>query len=108
MGAIFAELNLQLLSAKILTEGEQVLDIFHILNQHGQPLADENLCRELEQAVIEGLTEQVKARSEEHTSELQSRPHLVCRLLLEKKNKHTPIEHGPPTTGDRCTTRPGT
>src|SRR5690625_6894260 len=29
------------------------------------------------------------ARSEEHTSELQSRGHLVCRLLLEKKNKHT-------------------
>jgi len=28
-------------------------------------------------------------RSEEHTSELQSRLHLVCRLLLEKKNKHT-------------------
>src|SRR3989442_10754675 len=26
-------------------------------------------------------------RSEEHTSELQSRPHLVCRLLLEKKNQ---------------------
>src|SRR3989442_7350514 len=25
-------------------------------------------------------------RSEEHTSELQSRPHIVCRLLLEKKN----------------------
>src|SRR2546429_4927404 len=28
------------------------------------------------------------ARSEEHTSELQSRLHLVCRLLLEKKKKH--------------------
>src|SRR5690554_7543673 len=27
-----------------------------------------------------------EARSEEHTSELQSRPHLVCRLLLEKEN----------------------
>src|SRR5690554_7028777 len=27
-----------------------------------------------------------QSRSEEHTSELQSRPHLVCRLLLEKKN----------------------
>src|SRR2546422_1367185 len=27
-------------------------------------------------------------RSEEHTSELQSRLHLVCRLLLEKKNDH--------------------
>src|SRR5690554_7630712 len=28
---------------------------------------------------------QARPRSEEHTSELQSRPHLVCRLLLEKK-----------------------
>src|SRR3712207_7736965 len=28
------------------------------------------------------------ARSEEHTSELQSRQYLVCRLLLEKKNKN--------------------
>src|SRR3712207_8979619 len=28
-------------------------------------------------------------RSEEHTSELQSRQYLVCRLLLEKKNTHT-------------------
>src|SRR2546429_10019874 len=28
-------------------------------------------------------------RSEEHTSELQSRLHLVCRLLLEKKNNRT-------------------
>src|SRR2546429_6347452 len=30
------------------------------------------------------------SRSEEHTSELQSRLHLVCRLLLEKKTKITP------------------
>src|SRR2546422_1873122 len=29
-----------------------------------------------------------KPRSEEHTSELQSRLHLVCRLLLEKKKSH--------------------
>src|SRR5690554_6086425 len=29
-----------------------------------------------------------RVRSEEHTSELQSRPHLVCRLLLEKKKHH--------------------
>src|SRR5690554_7694957 len=28
-----------------------------------------------------------EGRSEEHTSELQSRPHLVCRLLLEKKKQ---------------------
>lgn len=63
MGAIFAELNIQILSAKILTEGEQVLDIFHILNQEGLPLADEQLCLALEQAVIKGLTEQVEAQS---------------------------------------------
>src|SRR3712207_8405161 len=31
------------------------------------------------------LVRQVEARSEEHTSELQSRQYLVCRLLLEKK-----------------------
>src|SRR2546429_4593164 len=30
-------------------------------------------------------------RSEEHTSELQSRLHLVCRLLLEKKKNSTPV-----------------
>src|SRR5258707_9003908 len=32
------------------------------------------------------------ARSEEHTSELQSRQYLVCRLLLEKKKKKTTIK----------------
>src|SRR2546427_4323420 len=31
----------------------------------------------------------LSARSEEHTSELQSQSNLVCRLLLEKKNKDT-------------------
>src|SRR5436305_6161052 len=31
------------------------------------------------------------SRSEEHTSELQSRPHLVCRLLLEKKKTVTTV-----------------
>src|SRR2546422_7549407 len=40
------------------------------------------------------------ARSEEHTSELQSRLHLVCRLLLEKKNEtrsHTNVARLPVT-----------
>src|SRR2546422_2147370 len=32
-----------------------------------------------------------RTRSEEHTSELQSRLHLVCRLLLEKKKKRQPL-----------------
>src|SRR5437899_8074156 len=36
-----------------------------------------------------------RGRSEEHTSELQSLRHLVCRLLLEKKKKNTDNERAP-------------
>src|SRR3712207_8314181 len=39
------------------------------------------------QVAIELLPPDPALRSEEHTSELQSRQYLVCRLLLEKKNK---------------------
>src|SRR5690348_17661208 len=39
------------------------------------------------------------ARSEEHTSELQSPVHLVCRLLLEKKKAGSCAKAGPNTTG---------
>src|SRR3712207_8525056 len=39
-------------------------------------------------------TEYVRQRSEEHTSELQSRQYLVCRLLLEKKNQARPASAG--------------
>src|SRR2546427_5156134 len=38
----------------------------------------------------------VKARSEEHTSELQSQSNLVCRLLLEKKKKTKTTTRPPP------------
>src|SRR3989442_11143218 len=40
-------------------------------------------------AILLGAEGVRRERSEEHTSELQSRPHLVCRLLLEKKKKAT-------------------
>src|SRR5215208_7355936 len=43
------------------------------------------------------------ARSEEHTSELQSRGHLVCRLLLEKKN--TTLYHAYPLKKQKSTTK---
>src|SRR3712207_8972887 len=45
-----------------------------------------SLVRQAQRA--EARFDQVLARSEEHTSELQSRQYLVCRLLLEKKNKN--------------------
>src|SRR3712207_8287978 len=42
-------------------------------------------ARVVEEVVVR---KEVEERSEEHTSELQSRQYLVCRLLLEKKNKY--------------------
>src|SRR2546422_4087360 len=47
-------------------------------------------------ASCRGSPSSSRPRSEEHTSELQSRLHLVCRLLLEKKKKH--YARPPPTS----------
>src|SRR2546422_5096235 len=44
-------------------------------------------------------------RSEEHTSELQSRLHLVCRLLLEKKKKKTPYYYKTQKKSDAIVTQ---
>src|SRR5690554_7389421 len=52
--------------------------------QLGKTLA---LSPDRQEQFFGGLPSHVNMRSEEHTSELQSRPHLVCRLLLEKKKK---------------------
>src|SRR3712207_7663514 len=52
-----------------------------VLLHRGEPLG----------AYVEGVVDlpfRQRQRSEEHTSELQSRQYLVCRLLLEKKKKH--------------------
>src|SRR2546429_7212072 len=46
-------------------------------------------ARRPHRATARGATRYCRARSEEHTSELQSRLHLVCRLLLEKKKPNT-------------------
>src|SRR5689334_23612184 len=55
--------------------------------------SDRIKANELRDAVIKAVVTPVLAdagfRSEEHTSELQSQFHLVCRLLLEKKKKKT-------------------
>src|SRR3712207_6917687 len=44
----------------------------------------------LENNFMRAMLTPTNGRSEEHTSELQSRQYLVCRLLLEKKKKNTP------------------
>src|SRR5258707_4082720 len=48
-----------------------------------------------------GLVNRVVPRSEEHTSELQSRQYLVCRLLLEKKKQNIEYDHSPLATRGR-------
>src|SRR3712207_8873756 len=49
-------------------------------------LSNEEVAVNIIQAAAGAITESdIKLRSEEHTSELQSRQYLVCRLLLEKK-----------------------
>src|SRR5690625_6355679 len=55
----------------------------------GKKIAD-GLSFDINPTSREMLTELLE-RSEEHTSELQSRGHLVCRLLLEKKKKQNTI-----------------
>src|SRR5206468_12585784 len=60
----------------------------HGIHVEGQALLGEGF--DLGRATVESVVEQAGAnllRSEEHTSELQSRSDLVCRLLLEKKKK---------------------
>src|SRR5690554_3751201 len=69
------------------------------LRKYGRSLMEHqhpNYCIDIEEyfeeisIVLRQIHEASKERSEEHTSELQSRPHLVCRLLLEKKKKPRP------------------
>src|SRR5690625_6149874 len=68
-------------------DGKSNREIGRRLERHHQTIANE---------LKRGTTTQLKtgrqpyrARSEEHTSELQSRGHLVCRLLLENKNNRS-------------------
>src|SRR5215216_3212937 len=55
-------------------------------------------CRPVPCGVGAGNGVEPRGRSEEHTSELQSPDHLVCRLLLEKKKTHIIYVIGPDTT----------
>src|SRR3712207_8614285 len=65
---------------------EQILDRYHLrtrcLRIHLRTGEHEQRARDLVEARA-----RARDRSEEHTSELQSRQYLVCRLLLEKKTK---------------------
>src|SRR3712207_7858649 len=77
----------------------------YVVEHHTRPFADaigrltaedqrqlDVLRRRQRREEVQGLEDERHPRSEEHTSELQSRQYLVCRLLLEKK-KITNVKH---------------
>src|SRR5207253_10669090 len=74
-GFVPSILDLSLIDRVVQVTDEEALDTARRLSR--------------EEGILSGIScgaAVAAARSEEHTSELQSRGHLVCRLLLEKKN----------------------
>src|SRR3712207_7244867 len=54
-----------------------------VVPEHGVPVLE----------IVDELLHRRPVRSEEHTSELQSRQYLVCRLLLEKKKPYSSVQY---------------
>src|SRR3989442_4516910 len=83
-GAIVDKLEpMQFMSGeRMIAEGDEG-DAMYLISRGGGRVVKEIDGQEV---VLDELGEGEFFRSEEHTSELQSRPHLVCRLLLAKKN----------------------
>src|SRR5690625_6174650 len=75
--------NILLLSEQNETESDRLINAIFALNTAIKSKWSDRQ-KEIIKAYLENNENQ---RSEEHTSELQSRGHLVCRLLLEKKKK---------------------
>src|SRR2546430_11257550 len=77
-------------------ELERILREKSVLEERVAALGEQvSAYRERERAMNEALVaaQQLRERSEEHTSELQSQSNLVCRLLLEKKKKNRTINY---------------
>src|SRR5690554_3525916 len=70
------------LGIDMVKPGVRLGDIGHAIQQHAESNHYSVVREYCGHGIGKGFHEE---RSEEHTSELQSRPHLVCRLLLEKK-----------------------
>src|SRR3712207_7865529 len=76
----------------ILTVDGQAREVRTYAGTVGEVLEDEGLQTQSHDVVLPDAAAPVgDGRSEEHTSELQSRQYLVCRLLLEKKKKNKTI-----------------
>src|SRR6266498_5929600 len=62
-------------------------EIYTLSLHDALPISPPSPNDEFDGSSLDGCRWTTVVRSEEHTSELQSRPHLVCRLLLETKKK---------------------
>src|SRR5690554_7139238 len=89
-----------LLAVKLIQEAGVEVEAVHFLQPFLPPEVEKKQVKQVKRLIAQTgarlhlvrldedylrILESPKHRSEEHTSELQSRPHLVCRLLLEKK-----------------------
>ncbi len=63
MGKLFMDYDLSLETAKIMTEVERIDDIFYLTDKNGDPISDPEFCRELQQAVINALSDQVELQA---------------------------------------------
>src|SRR3712207_8032794 len=70
---------------RLRTDGERPVNLTRVKAFADTDLGEEHV------AALEPAIGRVLPRSEEHTSELQSRQYLVCRLLLEKKKQHADL-----------------
>jgi [protein-PII] uridylyltransferase len=57
------DFDLTLETAKILTEGEKVNDIFYLTDKNGEPISDLDVCMQLRNAVISELEDQVELQA---------------------------------------------
>src|SRR3712207_7327114 len=82
-----------------LFRSDHLFPLLEFLSDEGQPLLRTGAAR-LDADL--GERRLGVRRSEEHTSELQSRQYLVCRLLLEKKNQHVDSSYLTPLPPIHC------
>jgi [protein-PII] uridylyltransferase len=64
IGKIFLEFDLSLQNAKIATLGERVEDVFFLTDENNQPLSDPQLCRRLQDAIVQQLSVNAEPGSE--------------------------------------------
>src|SRR3712207_6871676 len=73
------------------SQGREIMELFKRLNAAGTTIIQ--VTHSEVNATYGDRVIQLADRSEEHTSELQSRQYLVCRLLLEKKKNQDNVHH---------------